>query len=292
MFNPENNLMNPLSVVIATYNSSSCIRQCLYSVINQDFRGLEVIVVDNGSKDGTPGLIRSFFPQVKLIENPVNKGASEARNQGIEVSSGKWAMTLDCDAYLETGFFLNLLRVIDKVPETIGAIQPKILNEHSTAIFSAGIFLSALRRFYDMGQGEPGDGRFVDSRPVFGVCAAAGVYRRIMLEDVKEKTGYFDERFFFLVEDVDLSWRAQRKGWQAMFYPQLVCYHRTNSSNTDRSTRKYLCFRNRLYMIAKNESLLGKLALIPFLVVYDLPRLLAFSLKGKGFLYAQSAVPR
>jgi GT2 family glycosyltransferase len=102
-----------------------------------------------------------------------------------------------------------------------------------------------------------------------------------MLEDIKEKTGFFDERFFFLVEDVDLSWRAQKIGWKAKFIPEMVCYHAGNSSGYDKSFRQYLCFRNRRYMVAKNENIFGKIKLIPIFFVYDFPRSLYISLNRK-----------
>jgi len=78
-----------------------------------------------------------------------------------------------------------------------------------------------------------------------------------MLWELKEETGYFDERFFFLVEDVDLAWRAQKKGWKALFYPKGVCYHSGNSSRTNGKLRQYFCFRNRYLMILKNETVTG-----------------------------------
>lgn len=103
---------------------------------------------------------------------------------------------------------------------------------------------------------------------------AAALYKRKMLEEIKEDNGYFDERFFFLVEDVDLAWRAQRRGWKTIFCPEAVCYHFGNSSGYDKKIRQYLCFRNRLLLISKNERIFGKIKLIPLFFIYDLPRLL------------------
>ncbi|MBU1853441.1 MAG: hypothetical protein KJ957_05310 [Candidatus Omnitrophica bacterium] len=95
-----------------------------------------------------------------------------------------------------------------------------------------------------------------------------------MLEEIRESTGYFDERFFFLVEDVDLAWRAQRKSWKARFYPGAVCYHYGNSSGLDKKFRQYLSFRNRHYSIIKNEGLKNYFKKFFPLLFYDIPRLL------------------
>jgi len=94
-----------------------------------------------------------------------------------------------------------------------------------------------------------------------------------MLENTKEIIGYFDERFFFLVEDVDLAWRVQRKGWKAIYYPQIICFYCDNSSGFDKECRQYLCFCNQYYSIAKNQGLKDYFKkFLPFLL-YDIPRI-------------------
>jgi hypothetical protein len=264
-----------LSVAIVTFNSKNLIETCLSSVFNQDFRNLEVIIVDNGSVDGTVNFIRERYPWVILIENEKNLGVCKARNQAIEISRGIWILTLDCDVVLENNFLQNIRSYTDNLSPGIGALQPKILKPDKKTIHSCGIYLSKpLRRFHDLGQGKRDSGQFDKSRYIFGLCAAAALYNRGMLRELKESTGYFDERFFFLVEDVDLSWRLQNKGWKAMFAPQAVCYHSGNSSNCDKKTRQFLCFRNRYYSIMKNEGLKKYFGKIFPLFLYDFPRLL------------------
>ena len=243
-----------LSVIILTYNSIKFITACLDSVFDQGYQGLEIIIVDNGSKDGTAEFIRENYPQVRLIENKKNLGACRARNRGIEISKGDWILTLDCDVILEKDFLNKIVRFIEESESSTGMFQPKILKDDKKTIYSCGIYLSKLRRFYDIGKGKLDDGQFNTSKYIFGACTAAAIYRRDMLEEIKEDTGYFDERFFFLVEDVDLSWRAQKRGWKAIYYPEVVCYHFGNSSNYNRQFRQYLCFRNRYYSIIKNET--------------------------------------
>jgi len=266
--------MPRISIVILTFNSIEFIKSCLDSIFNQDYQDFEIIIVDNGSRDGTSDFIRKEYPWVILIENKQNLGACRARNQGIKESRGEWILTLDCDIVLKKDFLFRLLNVIKDLSPQSGMIQPKILNVDRETIYSTGIFLSSIRRFYDMDKGKKDNEKFNRSRYVFGACSAAAVYNRQMLEAIKEDTGYFDERFFFLVEDVDLAWRAQKKGWKALFCPEAVCYHYGNSSGYARKNRQYLCLRNRLFLIFKNEKLIGKIKLIPLFFIYDLPRLL------------------
>ena len=151
----------------------------------------------------------------------------------------------------------------------IGSLQPKILRTDKKTIYSCGIYSSKLKRFFDIGKDKSDNGEFNYSKYIFGVCSAAALYKQRMLKELKERTGYFDERFFFLFEDVDLSWRAQRAGWKALYYPEAVCYHSGNNSNTSKKIRQYLCFRNRYYAIIKNEGFKGLTKNIPLIFIYD-----------------------
>lgn len=263
-----------LSVIILTFNNKQLIRLSFDSIFKQDYPDLEVIVVDNGSNDGTATFIKENYPGAILLENKKNLGACKARNQAIEASHGKWILTLDSDVVLGEDFLKKIMSFVKGQGDSIGMFQPKILKMDKKTIYSCGIYLSGLKRFYDIGKGKIDNGEFNASRYIFGACSAAALYKRDMLEEIKEDTGYFDERFFFLVEDVDLSWRVERRGWKTLYCPEAICYHSGNSSNTSKKIRQYLCFRNRYYSIIKNERF-EKIALNFFLLsIYDSFRLL------------------
>ncbi|MFH1245947.1 MAG: glycosyltransferase family 2 protein [Candidatus Omnitrophota bacterium] len=263
-----------ISIVIVTFNSRSSIRLCLESAAGQGNRDCEIIVVDNGSSDDTVEIVRKISPGAKLIANQKNLGACRARNQGIEISAGEWVLTLDCDTVLSPGFFLNIRPILETLPKETGILQPKILRDDKRRIYSCGIYLSWWRRFYDIGRGRKDKAWIQGPEYIFGACSACALFSRRMLEDLKEDTGFFDERFFFLAEDVDLAWRARRKGWRCLFVPQAVCYHKGDSSGTNRRLRQYLSFRNRYYAIAKNEGIANYCRKVFPLICYDLPRLL------------------
>lgn len=263
--------MNEISILILTLNNEKFIKSCLDFIFLQDYQDFETIVVDNGSKDGTVGFIKENYPQVILIENRENLGTCKARNQGIEIAKGRWILTLDCDIILERDSLIKIIRFVKESEESVGMFQPKILNIDRKTIYSCGIYLSQLRRFYDIGKGKIDNGQFNTSKYIFGACSAAALYKREMLEEIKENSGFFDERFFFLVEDVDLALRAQRLGWKALFCPQAICYHFGNSSNTSKKLRQYLCWRNRKFFLRKCRINRFKLAIVSLL--YDLPRL-------------------
>ncbi|MFH0984767.1 MAG: glycosyltransferase family 2 protein [Candidatus Omnitrophota bacterium] len=272
-----------LSIVVITFNSQASIRACLDSIMRQDARDIEIVVVDNDSRDQTREIIKTHFPGVNLIENPKNFGASKARNQGIEGSSGDWVLALDNDVVLGDGFLAEFERIRKGFSEDVGMIQPNVLSADGKTVYSQGIHLSACRRFHDLNQGKPKDGPGLAGKKIIGPCSAAAFYRRAMLNAIREKTGYFDERFFFLVEDVDLAWRASRAGWQAQFCPDMTCCHAGNSSDTGGKFRQYLCFRNRHWMIQKNEDLLGKIRVYALFLPYELVRCFYLAVSNKYF---------
>lgn len=272
-----------ISVIILTLNSIKFIKPCLDSLLSQKPQGLELIIVDNGSNDGTVIFIRNNFPQAILIENKFNLGAAKARNQGIEKASGEWILSMDCDIVLDKNFFCNMDNILKSLPSEIGLVQPKILGPKEGVIYSAGIAISFLRRFFDIGKGQRDRGQFDKTKYIFGACSAAALYSKNMLSDIKENGDYFDPGFFFLFEDVDLSWRAQKKQYRAVFCPGAVCYHRGNSSGTPDKIRQYLCLRNRYYTLLKNDSPLNYA--LPF-IFYDLPRLVWLSVINPGALKA------
>jgi GT2 family glycosyltransferase len=273
--------MFEVSVVVVTYNSEKYISACLDSLASQTYREFETIVVDNGSKDATVHLIRKKIPAVILMLNTENFGACRARNQGIEKATGKWVLTLDCDVALDPDFLMVLADSAGRADDRTGVFQPKVFNRDGTVIYSFGIILSSWMRFFDRGKGQSDFRQFDNDRVIFGACTAAALFRREALASIKEDTGFFDERFFFLVEDVDAAWRMGQKGWKAQFVPSAVCYHSGNSSAMNRQKRQYLCWRNRRLFMAKHR--LNK----PWAVVfYDLPRLI-WLLLTNGFVRRQ-----
>jgi hypothetical protein len=257
--------------------------RCLDSLQKQQALEAETILIDNASKDNTVFLVKETYPEIRIIENKINFGACQARNQGLAQARGEWILFLDCDVVLDNNFFNLALKVIETLPPEVGAIQPQILDITQNRIYSAGIKPSFLTRFYDLGKGKLSSKQFNVSGYIFGACCATALYRRKMLEQIKDSFGYFDERFFFLFEDADLAWRAQKKGWFCLYLPKLKSFHQGNSSSTDKDTRQYLSLVNRLRMICKNQKPLITLLMLPLYLVYDLPRflILAFKFKGK-----------
>lgn len=258
-----------ISIVIVGYNAGRFLRPCLDSIYAQTHKDYEVIFVNNGSIDDTLITAR-LYPNIAIIDNNKNMGFCYANNQGIRVAKGKYILALNADIILKKDFLKNMIGVA--VRDGAGLFGSKILTIDRKRIGSTGLMLSRFYRFFDRGRDELDAGQYDNSLDIFGPCAAAALYKREMLEDVKYNGEYFDNDFFFLGEDFDLAWRARNRNWKARFVPEAVCYHVGNSTDFNRDLRQYLSFRNRAYLLIKNAEPGIRYVLV--ILLYDLPRLI------------------
>jgi len=259
------------SIVIVTYNSQRHIRQCLDSILKQDFYSYEIIVINNASRDMTRGIIDEYKARVWIKDNDNNLGFPEGVNMGISMSKGEYVLTLNPDVVLENNFLSEVNDNINSLGSDVGMVGVKILKADSKKLIdSTGLVLSRFFRFFDRGFGEKDIGQYDKNIDILGPCAAAAIYKRDMLNDVKIDGEYFDKNFFYLIEDFDIALRARRKGWKCIYLPDAVCYHQRNGSKMAHRYRQYYSFRNRYFLIMKN------IEMTPFFVfyfmVYDIPR--------------------
>lgn len=272
------NASDKVSAVVVTWNSSKDIVRCLDSLLNQTHDLEKVVVVDNASSDGTPDLITSRFPQVTLERKAENEGFARGNNIGIARLSTDWILTLNPDAHLASDWVEKLLSFTEGKPR-IGIVGGKLYKDSSSLdesriIDSAGIEIFRSRRVRDLGMGEPDGEQWNKPMRVFGICAAAALYRRDMMADVSIRGEIFPERFFSYYEDADLAWRAWRRGWEAWMYPDATGWHMRGGSPVGDRFSRYMTHRNRLGMIARNESLLDTLTGFPELVAHEILMLL------------------
>jgi GT2 family glycosyltransferase len=248
------------SIIIVTYNGRHHLADCLPSLATLR---AETIVVDNASTDGTAHEIRSNYPWVTLIEMPRNVGFAAGNNAGIAAASGHYIALLNNDAIPQLGWLDAMVEAIEQAPN-IGGVAANIRFRHDpTLINSTGLILLRDGRGADRGFRERNVGQYDEPAEVFGPCGAAALYRREMLADV----GGFDERLFMYYEDLDLAWRARRKGWRFVYEPRAVVHHAHCASSGEWSP--FFCFhveRNRALVNWKNNS-----PLVALLVTLGLP---------------------
>jgi GT2 family glycosyltransferase len=245
-----------LSVVVVNWNSRADLEACLVGLLAGTHRDLEVIVVDNGSHDGSPELVRERFPAVLLLAEQENLGFAEACNRGIEASSAPWVAMLNNDAVPEPRWAEALVAAAERAAPDCGMLQSLILFAgRPGTVNSTGIELSRGARGGDRDEGRPRD-EVAQACEIFCPTAGAAAYRRSMLEEVRLAAGYFDPEHFLYYEDLDLGWRARLRGWTAWYVPGSVVHHRWHGSS-DRHGKRYLrvmARSNRMRTLLKNGS--------------------------------------
>jgi len=220
-----------ISVTLVTFDSADFLVRCLDSLATQTAPPLEVVVVDNASRDASVAIARRHPAVTRVIENAHNVGFAAGQNQAIAASSGAWVLTLNPDVVLDATFLATLAaRAVQ--PRPLGTLCGKLLRLGADGapvvparIDSTGIEFTRAFRHFDRGSEEPDDGRWAAEELVFGASAAAALYRREMIEDVAIEGEFFDETFFAYREDADVAWRAQLLGWDCLYVPSALGYH-------------------------------------------------------------------
>jgi GT2 family glycosyltransferase len=252
-----------VSIIVVTFDSETDLRLSLRSALGQEGVTTEVIVVDNGSTDGTLAIVREFGADIRLLQQAENIGFAGGMNAGIAASSGRYVLSLNPDCRPEPGFCRTLVERLDARPDA-GSASGRLLRgaggelEPSGEIDSVGIYFTASGRHFDRGSGEPARGRYLEEEPVFGVTGAAGFYRRVALDAVRISTGWFDADFFAYREDADLAWRLHDHGWACLYVPEAVAVHRRSNLPERRSQMSavvnYHSVKNRWLLRINNQT--------------------------------------
>ncbi len=218
--------------------------------VNQPF---EVVVIDNGSDDGSPEMVISEWQgnplfHVKLIRNTENRGFCAANNQGFAASDSEFVALLNNDAEAEPGWLKALASAFDNHPE-IGMAASKILvHEDPRRIDKAGHLIYPDGQNRGRGTGELDEGQYDRIEEVLWPDGCAAMYRRAMLDQIHG----FDEDFFAYGDDAELGLRARIAGWKCLYIPSAVVRHHRGTTLGLRSSRRLeLIERNRVLLAAK-----------------------------------------
>lgn len=243
--------MDPLvSVVVVNFNGKNYLDDCLSALATQTFRNFEVILVDNGSSDESAAFVSEHYPSVILVETGKNLGFAGGTNTGIRVAQGEFIFTLNNDTIADPRVLEEIVKPMKTDPK-VGICGTKMVFPDGR-INSTAICISRSGAAWDRGMGETDLGQYDTEEEVFGSCAGAALYRRLMLDEI----GLFDEDFFLFMEDVDLAFRARLAGWKCRYVPTAKVVHRhggTAGFKSDLSV--YYGNRNYLWGVIKNFPL-------------------------------------
>lgn len=254
--------MSPcVSIVIVSLNGKHLLGPCLESLWKQTFEDFEVLVVDNGSADGSVEYLKAVRdPRLRVIGLPENHGFAGGCNSGMKEARGRYIATLNNDTEVDPRWLAELVNVLDSRPR-IGMCASKILFFHErNRIDKVGHLIYPDGVNHGRGSGEIDRGQFEKLEEVLFPDGAAAIYRKQMLDT----TGFFDERFFAYGDDCDLGLRGRLAGWGCLYVPTAVVFHIHSATAGEFSPLKaFLIERNRVWVAVKSFPL-ALLVISPF----------------------------
>lgn len=237
-----------VSVIIPNWNGRHHLDDCLSSLRRQTFDRHEVILADNGSTDGSQEYVRAHYPEVTLLELGRNRGFTGACNAGYRASRGEIVCLLNNDTEADPNWIAILVDTFARYPRAGVVASKMLLFDRRDHFHTAGDYYRVDGIPGNRGVWQADQGQYDREEPVFSACGGAAAYRRTMIEEI----GFLDDAFFFSCEDVDLAWRAHLAGWEAIYAPKAIVYHKLKASGGSGVTGSYHDGRNFLYVIWKN----------------------------------------
>ena len=268
--------MIDLSISIVNHNNKECLKGCLDSLYSHDPGiSLEVIVVDNGSSDGSVESVKQSFPLVNVIENSENKGFVRANNQGIRASRGQCVLSLNNDTIIGNGTLGGLVRFMEEHPD-VGACGPKVLNLDGSLQYqcrrSFPTISSSLSYFLKLHKVFPGSKRFgqylmthLNSDEAGEVDSVSGCCL-LVRKEVIEKVGILDENYIMYGDDLDWCYRIKQAGWKVYFVPDFQITHLGGQSSQSLHRKCILLFYRAMVIFYRKHYAIKHSFIINYLV--------------------------
>ncbi len=286
--------MPRVTVVIPNYNGMKFIDDCLRSLKKQTFRDFDVIVVDNGSTDGSAEFVRQKWCaenpgvstkgtrhhyKIQLIALPENTGFANAVNVGIEATPSDYIFLLNNDAFCDEKAIENLVRVMDCKKRLFSAQAKMLQTKEPHNIDDCGDLYCAFGWAFTPGK-DADNARFSRRESITSACAGAAMYRR----EYFEKVGLFDAEHFCYLEDVDIGYRARLKGYANVMEPTAVVYHAGSGTSGSRYNefKVELTAANNLFLIYKNMPVLQVIINSPLILAGIIIKHAFYTKRGLG----------
>jgi len=235
------------SAIVLNYNGRGFVEESVRSLLAQDLPGLEVLVVDNGSRDGSPDEIERSFPdRVRVLRSPRNLGFGAGNNLGIREARGRHVILLNNDAVAAPSFARELVAAAE-ADDSVGMVAAKVLEyARRDVLDTVGhlLYPDGLNR--GRGRLETDRGQYDECRTTLFPSGAAALYTRRMLDDI----GLFDESFFLYGDDAELGLRGRVAGWSCALAPRAIAYHHySRSAGAYSRLKAFYVERNRVLVL-------------------------------------------
>jgi GT2 family glycosyltransferase len=279
-------LKSLVTVIIVNWNGKNIVFRCLDSLRRQSFKRFSAILVDNGSTDGSVEVVQRHYPEVDIIKLNYNTGFCIANNKVLLDIKTKYVALVNNDAILADNWLYQMVQGLETDPESDFATGKLLFLDNSSTIDRAGDGYSWAGAGVLRGRGCHCK-MFNRSEKIFGACAAAALYRKKMIDRI----GGFDEDFFLIQEDVDLSFRAQLSGHQCIYIPAAVAFHGVSSSIVKNSPISvYYGHRNLEWVWLKNMPIGLLIFLSPLHLLYVFGSLIYFTASGQCRFFLRAKI--
>jgi len=272
------------TVVIPNYNGIRFIEGALSSLFAQEegTPRYHVVVVDNGSEDGSRELVEEKFREVSLIALEENTGFCHAVNVGIQAADSPYVILLNNDTKVCPHFIKGLYEAMEADPEAFSVSAKMLMWDRHELLDGAGDRYCALGWAYSRGKGKAA-ARYDKPGRIFSACGGAAIYRKSVLNEI----GLFDEAHFAYLEDLDIGYRAQIYGYHNLYEPSAEVIHYGSASSGSRYNvwKTSLAAANSVYIIAKNMPLLQWIWNLPLLTAGFFVKFIFFCGKKMGVPY-------
>ncbi len=238
-----------VTVIIPNFNGMAFLPGCIESLRRQSFRQFDILVVDNGSSDGSAEWLEE--QGIRTLRLTENQGFAGGVNRGIEACDSEYVILLNNDTQVLDGFVSELVRGIEESERLFSVGTMMIRADDHTKIDSAGDGLTVLGWAYQRGADQDVT-MHLSERDVFATCAGAAIYRKKILDEI----GLFDEMHFAYLEDIDICYRARLAGYFSRYCPTARVYH-LGSATTGSKYNPFkvrISARNNVYLMYKNQS--------------------------------------
>lgn len=283
-----------VSVIIPNFNGKEYLESCMDSLMTQDVRSFEVIVIDDASSDDSLLRVKEkypengAFPRTRYAVHEENAGFCRSVNDGIAMAEAPYVILLNNDTVAEPSFVRELYYAIRRYEKLssrkkIFSVQAKMVSMQEKEIMDdAGDYYCALGWAYAAGKGKPAS-HYVKERKIFAACGGAAIYNKQILQML----GGFDENHFAYLEDIDIGYRAKLYGYENLFTPKAIVYHAGSAASGSRYNpfKARLSAKNSIYLIYKNMPDWQIIVNLPLFVIGYSLKVSFYILKGMGDTY-------
>lgn len=283
-----------VSVIIVNWNGKHFLKTCLSSLFEQAYKKLDVILVDNASKDGSVEYVKKYFPKVRVLINKDNLGFAEGNNVGYREVKGEYVLFLNNDTRVTKTFITEALKVLESDKKVAGVQSKILLMDESTHLDAIGAFLTRTGFLFNFAIGKKDNPNYHKEFELYSAKGACMLFKKNLLDKTLVNKEVFDNRYFCYFEETDMCHRVWIAGYKILFAPNSIIYHKMGGTSTKLNNAfvQYHSFKNRLNSYIKNLTVSEFLIIFPFHLLLCEGFALYSLLKGNWqiFIAVQKAV--